>query len=162
MVIEVREALFADAEGILQVLNPIIETGLYSAMKTPLTLAEQRAFLAGFTKRGVFIVAADGETLVGLQSIEPAPGRSADPEIGEISTFVRLGSHRRGIGRALHAQTLLGAKARGYRTLIATIRADNPRALAYYRSLGFVKTARWDEGDSSVVRTEIQVSTETT
>ena len=64
--------------------------------------------------------------------------------LGEVSTFVALGSRRAGIGRALTAATLRAARERGFRKVWAPIRADNPAAVAFYRSQGFrvIGTAR--------------------
>jgi RimJ/RimL family protein N-acetyltransferase len=136
----IRPAREADAPAIIAVLNPIIAAGSLTIMDAPLTVAEQVAFMRGFPARGIFNVAACDEpgpqqgTVLGLQSIEPI-----DPaDAGEIATFVSLDAHRRGVGRALTEATLAQAKRLGYRTIIATVRADNPRAIAFYQAQGFV------------------------
>jgi ribosomal protein S18 acetylase RimI-like enzyme len=59
-----------------------------------------------------------------------------------IGTFTRVGSDRRGIGRALLARTLAAARAAGIATIDATIRADNAAGLAFYSRQGFVDYAR--------------------
>ncbi len=57
--------------------------------------------------------------------------------VGEISTFVALSAHRRGVGRTLGGATLTAAGELGFRKLLATIRADNPQAVSFYRGLRF-------------------------
>ena len=107
---------------------------------------EQRGFIAGFPERGVYVVATCDDTrrILGIQDIMAASATPALAHVGAISTFVALGAHRRGIGRRLCSVTFREARARGFRKLTATIRADNSAALAFYQSQGFavVGTAR--------------------
>jgi len=57
--------------------------------------------------------------------------------VGEISTFVALDAHRHGVGQSLCQAMFTTAKELGYLKLRATVRGDNPYALAFYRSQGF-------------------------
>lgn len=153
--LEVREAILADAAGMVAVLNPIIAAGIYSAMQTPLTLAAQIEYLELFPAEGVFSVAIEGERLVGLQSIEEPIDHPKRGKRGEISTFVALDRRGAGIGGALAERTLPLAKKQGYRGIVAQIRADNPAALAYYRAIGFQPpTPSSTSGDSTSVTLE--------
>jgi len=159
MPFRIRPASEADAATTAALLNAIIAEGNLTSMDRPLTLEEQRAYLRSFPAqgipargipargipargipargipaRGVFHLAVQEETgeLLGLQSVEPAQG-----DVGEISTFVALQAHRRGVGRALSAATFREAGRLGYTKLLALIRADNPGALAFYEGVGF-------------------------
>ncbi len=143
----IRPATEADAQAIIEVLNPIIEAGRYTIMDAPLSVDEQIEFMRGFPTRGVFHVAvgAADQRLWGLQSVEPVSASTkALWHVGEISTFVALGAHRLGVGRHLSAATVAGATARGFRKFTATVRGDNPPAVAFYQSQGFqiIGTAR--------------------
>jgi L-amino acid N-acyltransferase YncA len=69
--ITVRETTPQDAEGILTILNPIIETKKYSVMIETFTLEEEISFIKNFPKRGVFHVAIAGDKVVGFQVVEP-------------------------------------------------------------------------------------------
>ena len=53
----VREARLSDAEGIVAILNPIIEAGEYTVLDRPLTAEFERKYIAEFPRRGVFFVA---------------------------------------------------------------------------------------------------------
>jgi L-amino acid N-acyltransferase YncA len=136
----IRAATEADAEAMVALLNPIIEAGIYTAMVDTLSVEGQRAFLRSFPKRGVFLVAvcnASGR-LFGMQDVMPAVTDSpVYAHVGAIGTFVSLAAHRSGVGRSLTAATCQEARRLGYRKLTATIRADNPQAVAFYRSQGF-------------------------
>jgi L-amino acid N-acyltransferase YncA len=124
----------------IDLLNPIIEERFFTVMDRPLSLADQVAFIRGFPDEGIFNVAVADDTfrMLGLQDVMPrstlsdAPGR-----VGEVSTFVSLDSHRHGVGRGLCEATFPEARRRGFRKLCATIRADNPQAVAFYLSQGF-------------------------
>jgi len=154
MSIVIRPAAIEDAASMVaDVLNPIIRDGTYSALDRPYSVDEQAAFIRAFPEHGVFLVAVDTEsgTVAGMQDVVT---RSSDPgnagDTGWVSTFVALDRLRAGIGRALCAATFPRARALGFRTLCAAIRADNPRALAFYESQGFVPVAVVEGG--AVVR----------
>lgn len=143
----VRTAREDDAEGMLDVLNPIIGAGIYTIMDQPFSVEEQIAYIRTFPERGVFHVAVATDTgrILGLQSVEPvSPTTVALQHVGDISTFVALDVHRAGIGQRLTAATLEVVRARGYRKILAMIRADNPQAVAFYQRQGFgmIGTAR--------------------
>lgn len=143
----IRTVREEDAKSIIDLLNPIIKGGTYTIMDQELSVAEQVEFIRGFPRRGVFNVAVhrDSHTVVGLQSVEPlSMSASALKHVGEISTFVALGLHRSGIGRQLSETTFVEARAQGFLKLWATVRADNPPAVSFYRSQGFgiIGTAR--------------------
>jgi L-amino acid N-acyltransferase YncA len=136
----IRAAQEEDAESIVAVLNPIIQAGTYTVMDEPVTVAEQVEFIRGFPARGVYLVAlhdGSGEVL-GLQDVQPiTEGTRALGHVGEISTFVSLSARRAGVGSALMRASIAKATGRGFRKLMATIRTDNPEAVAFYRRQGF-------------------------
>ncbi len=136
----IRRATGADAEGILAVLNPIIEAGIYSALDTPFTVESERAFLEGLSERDLFQVAVEAGSgrIVGMQDVAPfATYTGAFAHVGVIGTFVDLGRRRQGIGKALFRATFAAAVELGYEKLFTYIRADNPAALATYQAHGF-------------------------
>lgn len=141
----IRSAREEDAAAITGCLNPIIEAGCYTIIDRAVSLDEQQAFIRDFPERGVFLLAVDAAgQVLGLQSIEPVVGQPAMQHVADIATFVHLECHRHGIGQALTAETFRLARERGFRKIMAMIRADNPRALAFYQSQGFkiIGTAR--------------------
>lgn len=139
MEFSIRSAQEADAQGILAVLNPLIEAGIYSALDQPYSLEQQRAFMRDFPVRGIFHVAvsSDGQ-VIGLQSVEPfAPWVRAFGHVGDISTFVGSACQSCGVGRHLFQATRRAAREKGYRKIMAMVRADNPQAIGFYKSQGF-------------------------
>ena len=136
----IRPVREEDAESIVELLNPIIEAGIYSIMDRPVTADDQIEFIWSLPARSVYhlAVANDNGEVLGVQDVLPsAPGIDAFKQVGEISTFVSLKSQRIGIGRALTRETFQEAKRLDYQKLRATIRADNPSAIVFYQEQGF-------------------------
>lgn len=147
MEFSIRTAREEDAGSIVELLNPLIQQGTYTVMDERLSVEDQIDFIRGFPKRGVFNVAVcnDSQKVLGLQDVQPMPtGSSVFKHVGEISTFVSLAAHRKGIGQSLSEATFQAAKELEFTKILATIRADNPQAVPFYLSQGFrvIGTAR--------------------
>lgn len=160
----VRTADARDAAEMVALLNPIIEAGSYTAMERCFSVEEQVAYVRAFPADGVFHVAVDSRSgrLVGMQDVTPLEESAwiNGAQTGDISTFVALDSHGGGVGRALSEVTLLVARARGYRVLQAVIRADNPGAQGFYRSIGFIEApgARTELLSTREVRLQLELA----
>jgi L-amino acid N-acyltransferase YncA len=140
MEFSIRTVREKDAKSIVELLNPIIQAGTYTIMDEQVSVDDQMDFIRGFPERGVFNVAVcnDSHKVLGLQDVQPiSTGVNAFRHVGEISTFVSLASHRKGIGRTLSQATFQAAKELGFIKICATVRADNPPAVAFYQSQGF-------------------------
>lgn len=137
--ITIRPVRESDAEETLRLLNPIIEAGSYTIMTDPIDPEGQREYLKHFRDHGICYVATEEEgRVVGMQSMHPCPPVTpALAHVGDIGTYVRLDSLGMGIGSRLMEATLAEARSRGYRKIMAMIRADNPGALAFYGRHGF-------------------------
>jgi len=136
----IRPVTLEDADGLVKVLNPLIESGENTALDRVFTVEEERAFIAAFPPRGIFHVAerASDGVIVGFQNVEPfATYSDAFAHVGVIGTYVDPSGHRQGIGRLLFEATRLAAKDRGYEKFFAFVRADNIGALAFYKRIGF-------------------------
>ncbi len=129
-----------DAAGILDVFNPIIESGRYTVFEDSFSLEAEREFIQQFDPNGVFHVALQqaDQRIVGFQNVERFSQYSrAFDHVGVIGTYVDLARRRQGIAARLFAATFDAAKRKGYEKLFAYVRADNPAALATYVSQGF-------------------------
>ena len=49
----VREATVADATGIVDVFNPIIESGLYTSILTPFSVEEEEQYIRNLSERAM-------------------------------------------------------------------------------------------------------------
>ena len=138
--LNIREVSITDAEGISNLLNPIIEEGRYTILDKTFTPEEEREFIRDFPERGVFNVALtlDGSAITGFQNVEPfATYTKAFDHVGIIGTFVDGQYRGQGIAKQLFSATFEAAKFKGYKKLFAYVRGDNERALAVYLKQGF-------------------------
>ena len=145
--LEIREATPDDAGGIVAILNPIIETGLYTVLDAPVTTDTERAFIRNCSPRGVFLVAIDRTDgmIVGFQNTQPLVTYThAFDHVGETGTYVDLSRRRQGIATQLFQASFAIALDRGYEKIFTFVRGDNPAALQTYLFHGFhvVGTAR--------------------
>ena len=143
----VRLATPDDAEAVVGILNPIIESRAYTALDTPFSVEAERQFIAQFPARGIFHVAvreSDGR-LVGFQTLDPfGPYTRAFDHVGVMGTYVADGNRRQGIARRMFAATFDAALRKGYEKIFTFVRADNEGALRAYLAQGFavIGTAR--------------------
>ncbi len=140
MSLNVRKAQTEDAESIVGILNPIIESRKYSVLDTPVSAEMEREFIRRFPPRGVFHVAerASDERAVGFQTLEPyATYTHAFDHVGVVATFVDLNCRGGGVGRHLSEATFHNARDKGFEKIFTFVRADNPDALQFYLKLGF-------------------------
>jgi len=136
----VRNVRESDAEGIVAILNPIIEAGEYTVLDTPATVEFEREYIAGFPPRGIFCVAEDQAEgrLVGFQSLEPyATYTRGFDHIGVLGTYVDLACRSCGVGTMLARCTFGKARRHGYEKITTYMRADNLDSLAFHIKLGF-------------------------
>ena len=136
----IRDVQKEDSQGIIDVLNPIIEAGIYTILDTTFSLEEEEKFIQDFPKRGVFNVAVNSEesTVVGFQNVEPfATYTHAFDHVGIIGTYVGSSYRRKGIASSLFNSTFELARSKGYEKLFAYVRDDNQDALATYLKQGF-------------------------
>ncbi|KAA8678447.1 GNAT family N-acetyltransferase [Vibrio gigantis] len=140
MSLKIRAVAIDDAQGIIDVLNPIIIEARYTILDQTFTVNEEKAFIESFPERGVFSVAVNETTnqLLGFQNVEPfASYTKAFDHVGIIGTYVDANSRGQGVAKQLFDYTFKAAEAKGYEKLFAYVRADNERALAVYLKQGF-------------------------
>ena len=138
--VQIRAATPDDADGIVNVLNPIIAARCYTVFDRPIPAADEREYIRTFPARGVFHVAVSAEdgTIVGFQNMEPiATFTRAFDHVGSIGTYVDLGRRRQGIASRLFEATFAAARRKGYEKAFTFVRADNPSALETYLRHGF-------------------------
>ncbi len=145
----IRTALPEDAEAISSMLRALAEADL----RTRPSCADfvREAYVTN--PHGVScLVAEDGTAVLGLQVLSVAQSGNQwgiAPGEGIIGTHVHPDAGRRGIGRALLAETLPLARAAGLPGIVATIGADNDLGLAYYEAVGF---RTFEERDGRVLK----------
>lgn len=140
MDITIRPVREEDAQSIIGLLNPIIREGKYSVMDMPFSVDDQIGFIRSFPERGIYHIAelVSEQKILGIQDVMPISTESdVFKHVGAVSTFTALDSQHKGIGRSLSQATFKAASEKGYLKISAMVRADNPRAISFYLSLGF-------------------------
>ena len=138
--LHVRPVRESDAAALAALLSTIIATGTQTSIEAPLSMAEQAAYIRGFSPDGVFNVAEESTSgaIAGMQSIEPLqPGTASLSHVGDISSFIDERMRGQGVGALLTRATLADAARLGYTKVLAHIRADNAGAIAFYQRMGF-------------------------
>jgi L-amino acid N-acyltransferase YncA len=138
--IRIRPVQVEDAEGIVRVLNPLIESGDHTVLDQPFTVDQERDFIRNLSMRAVFHVAQrdPGDLILGFQNVEPfATYTETFAHVGVIGTYVDPSGQRQGIGRLLFESTRLAAREKGYEKFFTFVRADNAGALSFYKRIGF-------------------------
>jgi L-amino acid N-acyltransferase YncA len=129
----IRDATPDDAEALVRILNPIIESRKFTVLDTPFSVEEERAFVAAFPARGVFHVAVrtSDRQVVGFQNLEPfATYTGAFDHVGVVATYVDLECRRLGVARQLFAATLAAARRKRYEKIFTFVRADVARGFS--------------------------------
>lgn len=136
MSITIRPATDADAPGMAELLNEVIEIGGTTAYTDRITSDYLIGRMAEAPGASAWHIALnDAGVCVGFQWITTAAYLPA--EACEIATFAKAGQTGLGIGTKLFAATRAAASSLGYKWINANIRSDNESGLAYYTAKGF-------------------------
>jgi ribosomal protein S18 acetylase RimI-like enzyme len=92
--------------------------------------------------RGAYLVAEDADTVIGHAFLESL-SLAATSHVVRLTIAVHEGHQRRGVGRALMDELLRWARSNPQVEKVELqVRSSNERAIALYRSLGFVEEGR--------------------
>jgi ribosomal protein S18 acetylase RimI-like enzyme len=106
----------------------------------PFPLTRERARrIAIEPRRDRYYVAIESDRLLGMSMLR---GFDEGYEIPSFGVFVDRDTHGRGIGRRLTAWTIEEARRIGAPSVRLSVYVENDRALAIYRSLGFLEQER--------------------
>lgn len=134
--IQVRRALHSDAQGMADVLNPLIEDGSTTAIEQMMSGNDMIRYMARAPERSSWHVATDATgDVVGYQYA--VPNTKLPPEAADIATFAHITQAGTGIGSRLFEATKSACFDLGYQWINASIRSDNVSGLRYYAKMGF-------------------------
>ncbi|MEJ6489870.1 GNAT family N-acetyltransferase [Leucobacter sp. USCH14] len=140
--VDIRQAVDADADDMVEVQNAIYCAGLRSG---PVDIATVRERYLEMSYRIACTVADKDGRVIAFQSLKWAwpdnpYGLAAD--WGIIGTHVHPEAGRSGLGRRLFEESLAAARVAGIAHIDASIGADNAPALSYYAAMGFAPYMR--------------------
>lgn len=135
----VRPATPDDLEAMLDVLAEVVAEGRWLGAEPPLDRAERRErLLAGLREeRAVHLVAEAGGQVVGLLGLEVATYG-----VAQFGMCVAAEWRGRGVGGALVAEAIVGARRRGAHKVSLQVWPHNQAARRLYRRYGFAEEGR--------------------
>lgn len=134
----VRAVTVADAEAILDIYRPIVETTHISFEYAVPSIDEMQARIR--TNRDALPwIAATGsnDEITGYAYAVPFRGRDAYRWSVEVSVYVRADAQRRGIARLLYDELFDRLRESGHATAVAVIALPNDASVALHERLGF-------------------------
>jgi len=135
--VELRLARPDDAEATRTIYNAEVTGSTVTFDLVPRTLEEQRDWIEARSGAMAVVVAeADGE-IVGFAALSPYRSRPAYSTTVEDSVYVRHDQRGNGVGRALLAELVEVAAARGFHTMMARIVGGHDASIGLHGSLGF-------------------------
>ena len=142
MEVNIRPATAADAQGVVDVINSVIQEGGLTALYPVFSVEQEEAFIQGLGARSVMYVAEVDSTILGVQTLEPlAPYTRSMDHVAVMGTYVYRNYRQHGVGRQLTGRSLTFAREQGYEKAIVYVRAGNSGGQAFYRQVGFVPKA---------------------
>ncbi len=143
----VRSGTEQDAEGVLtNFIATHAQTEFLTTYpdETHITIEQEKAYLKGKTdsKRDVALIAEVDGVITGTAGVDSMGAMDKTKHRAHFGISIDQSWWGIGIGRALTDACIECAKAMGYVQLELEVVADNKRALALYRSAGFIEYGR--------------------
>lgn len=140
--VKILPASVDDAEAILAIWNPVITGTTVTFNNVEKSPADVIAMIKDRRAAGqAFLVARQGDTLLGFATYGPFRSGSGYTNTAEHTVILAEQAKGNGVGRALLGALESHAKANGIHSMIASIAADNPVAIAFHKALGFEQVA---------------------
>jgi L-amino acid N-acyltransferase YncA len=133
---DIRPATEADLPAVAAIYNAGIAEREATFETRPREPEELREWL---TNGLPFLVAVDGDEVVGFARVGPYSAREVYRGVGEHGVYVAPAARGRGLGRALLDAVAEAADAAGLHKLTARIFATNAASLAAHRAAGFAE-----------------------
>lgn len=147
MTVTIRNATPADIPAITKIYRQAVLEGTATFELDPPDEAEMTQRMNGLVAGGFpYIVATEGNTILGYAYAGPYRLRPAYRFTVEDSIYISPSAHRRGIGRALLKELIVQSTQRGFRQMVAVIGdSENLGSIGLHATLGFRMTGTFDD-----------------
>jgi phosphinothricin acetyltransferase len=135
--VELRLARPDDAEATRTIYNTEVTGSTVTFDLVPRSLEEQRDWIEARSGAMAVVVAETDGEIVGFAALSPYRSRPAYSTTVEDSVYVRHDQRGTGVGRALLAELVEVAAARGFHTMMARIVGGHDASIGLHSSLGF-------------------------
>jgi phosphinothricin acetyltransferase len=132
--VEVRDAAAGDLAAVAAIYNEGIAERVATFETSPRTLDDVAGWLASPLP---FLVAADGDEVLGWARVSPYSDRCVYDGVGEHAVYVAGSARGRGVGRALLTGLAETSAAQGLYKLTSRVFTDNAASRAAHRAAGF-------------------------
>jgi L-amino acid N-acyltransferase YncA len=136
--VEIRLATPADGDGIAAVYAPYVTGTAISFEVDPPDATEMRRRVAATLPNHPWVVAGEGDAVIGYAYGHPFAERVAYRWSVETSVYVDPTCHRRGAGRALYSALFAILTLQGYTQAFAGVALPNQASVGMHESMGFV------------------------
>jgi len=146
----IRYARESDLETILEIMNDAILNTTFSYRYDPESLSERQAWFRDHQTKYypvLVLVREDetpGETVMGFCSLNEWNWKQGYRFTTDCSIYLKNATHRQGFGRQMLSELLKEGKRRGFRSVIATITADNLPSIQFFMTMGFRQVGRFE------------------
>lgn len=134
----VRDAVEADLPAVLAIHNHVVATSTANFSYHAVGLEDRRAFVAERQARGYpFLVAVEGEALLGYASFGPFRPHDGYLRTVEHSIYVAEAHRRRGAAGRLMPALIDRARTADKHVMVGGLDAANAASVALHRRFGF-------------------------
>jgi L-amino acid N-acyltransferase YncA len=137
MELQIRAGTADDAAGVLEVYRPWVEETAISFELTPPTTEEMTRRITERGDRYPWLVAEEGDTIMGYAYGAPFASRAAYDWSVETSVYLAPHAAGRGLGTRLYATLLPILEAQGFRRFQAGITLPNDASVRLHERFGF-------------------------
>ncbi len=132
-------ALPAHMPEIVAIYNAAMEERIATSDTEAQTLEDRQASFERLRDRYPFLVAVDGEEVVGYANLYPWSPRAGYRFTAENAVYVRRDRRGTGLGRRLLGALVEAARVAGFRHLVARVFEHNSASQALHVSFGYRK-----------------------
>ena len=125
-----------DAAAVAAIYRPAIETTIASFEEPAPDASTMAARMRDTLQRYPWLVAVDGDTVVGYAYAAPHADRAGYRWSVNVSAYVDAAFHGRGIGRRLYDELLPILRRQGVVNAYAGVVLPNPASVALHESIG--------------------------
>jgi len=133
----IRNAISSDAEAMLNIYKPFIETTATTFETTVPSVEEFAERINIYTQKYPWLVAEDDEKVIGYAYASKHRDRDAYQWCVESSVYVMEQYHHTGIAKELYSKLFGILQECGYVNVYAGITLPNPKSYSFHTKMGF-------------------------
>jgi L-amino acid N-acyltransferase YncA len=141
----IRACTTADATAICSIYNHYVRETVITFEEAPVAVPEMAQRVVDVATRFPWLVAEEGNEIVGYAYATPWKTRSAYRFSVESTVYVAPGQTGRGLGTALYRELLDELRKQGVHSVVGGIALPNAASITLHEKLGFKKIGEFVE-----------------